>query len=418
MLVMAASAVPLRAQTPVADTSQAGAIRVFLDCQSSRCDYDFMRDQVRWINWVRDRLFADVQLLVTSLRTGAGGTEYTVNAIGVQDYRGRADTAVVFIEPNETDDVARRKLARVFGLLLAPYAAKSPLRDRLTLSYAAPTTAQQSPQSVRDRWNFWVFRVGANGYANGEKQAQSRFGNVYLNADRVTAAWKINTYTNLGYDESKFDLGDGSTFLSLQRNYGGGFLVGRSIDDHWSAGIRGSANYSDYFNQALAARVTPTVEYDIFPYKDFTRRQLTVSYSVGIANFRYNELTIYNKIAETLPVHTGNISWTARQPWGSVNLNSFGSQYLGSGKRYSYGAGGNVNLRITRGLSLNAGGNYSRVADQLYLRKGALDDNQIIARQRALATNYRYFGNVGVSYTFGSIFNTIVNPRFGSRGEF
>jgi hypothetical protein len=23
------------------DTSQAGAVRVFLDCQSSRCDYDF-----------------------------------------------------------------------------------------------------------------------------------------------------------------------------------------------------------------------------------------------------------------------------------------------------------------------------------------------------------------------------------------
>jgi len=86
-------------------------------------------------------------------------------------------------------------------------------------------------------------------------------------------------------------------------------------------------------------------------------------------------------------------------------------------ERYNYGAGGNISLRITKGLSVNVGGNYSRVADQLYLRKGELDDNQIIARQQALATNYRYFGNFGVSYTFGSIFNTIVNPRFGgSRG--
>ncbi len=65
------------------DTSQAGAIRAFLDCQSRGCDFDFMRDQIRWVNWVRDRLFADVQLLVTSLRTGAGGTEYTVTAIGL-----------------------------------------------------------------------------------------------------------------------------------------------------------------------------------------------------------------------------------------------------------------------------------------------------------------------------------------------
>ena len=101
------------------DTTQADAIRAYLDCQGSRCDYDFMRDQIRWVNWVRDRLFADVQLLVTSLRTGAGGTEYTVAAIGVNKYKGRADTTVVFVNPNDADDVARRSLARTFSLLLA-----------------------------------------------------------------------------------------------------------------------------------------------------------------------------------------------------------------------------------------------------------------------------------------------------------
>ena len=39
---------------------------------------------------------------------------------------------------------------------------------------------------------------------------------------------------------------------------------------------------------------------------------------------------------------------------------------------------------------------------------------RVIARQQALATNFRYFLNFGVSYTFGSIFNTVVNPRFNS----
>jgi hypothetical protein len=36
---------------------------------------------------------------------------------------------------------------------------------------------------------------------------------------------------------------------------------------------------------------------------------------------------------------------------------------------------------------------------------------------RALATGYRYFANVGLSYTFGSIYNTVVNPRFQSFGS-
>ena len=30
-----------------------------------------------------------------------------------------------------------------------------------------------------------------------------------------------------------------------------------------------------------------------------------------------------------------------------------------------------------------------------------------------LATNYNYRFSVGVSYTFGSIYSSIVNPRFG-----
>ncbi|MDQ8159245.1 MAG: hypothetical protein P3C12_07470 [Gemmatimonadota bacterium] len=53
---------------------------------------------------------------------------------------------------------------------------------------------------------------------------------------------------------------------------------------------------------------------------------------------------------------------------------------------------------------------------ELYLRRGALSDNEIIARQQALATNYRFFVQLGMSYTFGSIFNTVVNPRFNGRG--
>jgi len=33
-------------------------------------------------------------------------------------------------------------------------------------------------------------------------------------------------------------------------------------------------------------------------------------------------------------------------------------------------------------------------------------------RQRQLRTSYRYYLAVGISYTFGSIYNNVVNPRF------
>ncbi len=416
---VAAQAVPgPAAGAPVRDTARIGAVRVYLDCQTRGCDFDFMRDQIRWSTWVRDRLVADVQLLVTSLRTGSGGSEYTIEAIGLERYKGRADTAQVFTSPNDADDVVRRQLARTFSLLLAPYAAKTPLAARLSMAYVDATGATALAQQPKDRWNNWVYRISASGYANGEKQAQSRSVNLNTSASRVTVGWKLSTDAYVSYNESRYDLGSDGVFLNLQRNYGGSALAVKSLNEHWSAGLNIGGSHSDYFNQELTARFAPAIEYDLYPYKEFTRRQLTFYYQVGVTSFRYKARTLYGEISETRPLHNGTISWNAKQVWGSLNVNVFGSQYLHDLHRYSYGAGGNIDLRVTKGLSIFFGGRYSRVADQLYLAQLELTDQQIIARQQALATNYRYFGNFGVSYTFGSIFNNIVNPRFGgSRGQ-
>lgn len=408
---------PLRAQeiaAPRADSVANDAIRVFLDCQNARCDSQFFVDQMRWVNFVRDRLFADVTLFVTSLRTGAGGTEYSISAIGGERFRGRVDTVVVYNAPNDADDVIRRRLMRTFSLLLAPYAARTAAAQRLTLTYAAPTGVQAAAQSIKDPWNFWVYRLSANGFSSGEK-SQS-FGNMFFNASasRVTAAWKTTFSTNLSYDQSKFDLTAGQTFTKIQRDYGANALVVKSLGDHWSAGFTSNAGYSDFSNYDLNLRVQPAIEWNYFPYRDFTRKQLTAFYTLGVAAVRYQDSTIYGKIRESYPLQTGTVAWNVRQTWGSVNMSLFGSQYLHDRKYYSYGLSGFTDLRLTKGLSLNFGGNYSRVNDQLYLRKGALTDNQIIARQEALATNFRYFLNFGVSYTFGSIYNTVVNPRFNS----
>ena len=409
----ATPAAPAPPPAAAVDTTQAGAVKVFVDCQSSRCDLDFFRDQMRWVNFVRDRLFSDVLLLVTSLRTGGGGIEYTVTALGQGARRGRADTAVVVAAPNDADDVVRRALARTFALLLAPYAARSPLASRLDLTYRAPSGAPATPQQVRDPWNFWVYRLSANGFGDGERQQQFLNGNVSVNASRTTATWKLSLGSNLGYSQSRFQLSGGESFTNLLRNYGGNALVARSIGDHVAVGATVGGSYSDFSNYRLNLSVMPGVEWNFFPYREFTRRQLTALYTAGVGTYRYKATTIYGRIAETRPRHTLNVAWNARQPWGSVNWSVFGSQYLHDLRYYNYGTGVFLDLRIAKGLSINLGGNYSRVNDQLYLPRGTLTDNQVIARQQALATNYRYFGQVGFSYTFGSIFNTVVNPRFG-----
>jgi hypothetical protein len=73
---------------------------------------------------------------------------------------------------------------------------------------------------------------------------------------------------------------------------------------------------------------------------------------------------------------------------------------------------GDIDVRLFKGFSVNVGGSASRVHDQLYLKAGEATDEEILLRRRQLATAYRYRLQAGISYTFGSIFNNIVNPRF------
>ena len=57
-----------------------------------------------------------------------------------------------------------------------------------------------------------------------------------------------------------------------------------------------------------------------------------------------------------------------------------------------------------------------RIHDQLNLPGGDRISEEILLEQRELATAYRYSASVGIGYSFGSIFNTVVNPRMRGVG--
>ena len=55
----------------------------------------------------------------------------------------------------------------------------------------------------------------------------------------------------------------------------------------------------------------------------------------------------------------------------------------------------------------------SRIHDQLSLPRRGATPEEILLRQRRLASSYEYELSLGMTYSFGSIFSSIVNPRFG-----
>jgi len=325
------------------------------------------------------------------------------------------DTLRVTWPPNSTDDELRQALLAKLKLGLMRYVAHSGTADTLKIAVGA-ATAKTPTAPTEDPWDYWVFRLRFSGNMNGESSTTYESFSGGVSANRVTEAWKISLSGSAAYRESSYDLGDDEPYVSISRDSSLSGLVVKSLTSHWSLGVRGSAGSSTYTNKRMYASAAPALEYNLFPYSESTRRSLVFQYSIGVSSFEYFEETIYEKTSETLANHSFLVDVEATQPWGQVSASMDFSQYLSQPDKYRVQSFGMIDLRLRKGLSLNVGGGGSWVRDQIYLPKGGATDEEILVRQRQLATSYSYSVYFGVSYTFGSIFNNVVNPRFGSSG--
>ena len=417
LLLVALSPALTPAQVPPSAPASEGTLRVFFDCSSFLCDFDFFRREIDWVDYMRDRQDADVHVLVATQPTGGGGTEFTLRFIGQRRFAGRDNVLRYASRQTDSEDQVRRGLLRVLKAGLVPYAVETPAGERLQIGYTAQPTATAAPAlPERDPWNYWTFSVGVNGFFNGEQTYNTMNLNGSASANRTTEALKVNLAVNNRYSEQNFELRDGRKISNIQRNYGARGLVVRSLGANWSAGGRASATSSTFLNQDLALRIAPALEFNIYPYAESSERQLTLQYSPGVNHFDYEEATIFGETEEVRFDQTLSLSYAVKQPWGSINTNAEAAHFLHDFNRNRLEAGGGVNLRLVKGLQFRISGNLARVRDQLYLPAGNLPIEEVLLRQRQLETAYRYFGSVGISYTFGSIFNNVVNPRFGNSG--
>ena len=262
-----------------------------------------------------------------------------------------------------------------------------------------------------DPWNAWVFETEAQVELERERSSSNTELGLDVRADRITEHWKTRISIGGDYEDESFDI-DGERITSVRRDFGVNVLQVRSLGRHWSAGIRLAAGSSTFNNQRLGLVIAPAVEYDLYPYDEATRRQLYIHYAVGGRSFRYEDTTVYFKLRETLPFESLHLSYMQKQTWGSLNAQVAGYHFLHDlGKsRLDFNAG--ASLRIIKGLSFEFYGEYAVIHDQLYLPKGDLTREEVLLRQTQLATGYQAQIFAGLSYTFGSVFNNVVNPRF------
>ncbi|MCK4495194.1 MAG: hypothetical protein KAU91_02515, partial [Candidatus Aminicenantes bacterium] len=108
------------------------APRVYIDC--GMCDIDYIRTEITFVNYVRDRKEAQIHILVTTLRTGSGGREYTFSFIGQHEFEGINDTQKYFSEQADTQDEIREGMVKTLKIGLMSYVGKTPIARRIRIS--------------------------------------------------------------------------------------------------------------------------------------------------------------------------------------------------------------------------------------------------------------------------------------------
>ncbi len=384
-------------------------LNLYLDCRG--CYREYIRTELTFVNYVRNREDADVHVLISRQRTGSGGREYTLVFLGRGMFEGLTDTLKAVSSNTDTDDEIRQNLLRMLKMGLVRFIARTEVSQFIDIRYAKRKTAPV--QVVEDRWNYWVFRVSADGRFRGERLSKFFSLNGSFAANRITEAWKIRFFGNAGYDQSDFDVG-GNKISSFSRRYFVYGMVVKSVGEHFALGAYAFSQSSTYDNIQFSVRLAPAVEYNIFPYSESTHRELRIQYRIGTDRVQYFEQTIFDKLRENLYGQQLEITYQTRQPWGDAEFSLEGSHLLNDFSKNRLRVSGELRLRLFRGFSLRLNGNFSLIRDQLSLPKGEASTEEVLLRRRQLATSFRYWGAVGVSFTFGSIYNNIVNTRFGN----
>ena len=395
--------------SPVQSADSTARIRLFINCRASDCFEDFFKTELSFFQTVRDQAQADVQVFLIQQETAGGGQRYTLRFIGQQEFVGVEDSSTVITEAAATEADARARLLTAITTGLVPYVMRTSWRDAIRVSF--PTRSGDALLAVRDPWRAWVFTLGISGNIDGESNRRSMRTENYGAITKITPTHK--TVLNAWYEATRTRITYDTVDVKVTVSSGGiRPYYAHALGDHWSVGILGSVWYDRYRNIRLHYRLAPAVEYNIFPHRENTRRQLRIGYQIGQRRYEYYDTTVYDILGEWRPYQQLAVVAAAAQPWGSLSGLLQYNAFLNNLRQDRYSARLQMSVRLARGVNFTVNGSGSIVNDQISLSKRAASEEQLLLRGQQLPTAVLYAMGVGLNVVFGSTNNSIVNPRF------
>ena len=306
----------------------------------------------------------------------------------------------------------------------APLIAKTTYARDIEISMKGKTVAGAAAPAEKptiDKWNYWVYTIGVKGEFNGEQAYKTNILSSDFSANRTTDKLKTGFYAYGSLNNTTYNYAQGDSVTSYpvkNREYGFFHQLTKTISPHWSIGYQVNFTNNTFTNTKSKIYFRPALEYNFFNFKDVNSRFLVVRYGVDVSDLHYYDTTIFNKISEVRYGQKVSVTITLNKKWGTINTGVHYRNFFKDSKLNSMGMSANANVKIKGAFSFFININASLLHDQINLAKGGVTEQEVLTRQRQVASNFTYNTSFGVNFRFGSILNNFVNPRFEGYGGF
>lgn len=391
------------------ELSAQARLNLFIDCE---CNKTLLKQEINYVNHAFDPAVAQINLFIVTNYLSNGGKVFNLNFKGQQELEGNQlsfkvpVTAVMTGREVDEHLTKRIKLGLAGFLAGTPYAALADVKVDL-----AEEQVPEEDAGPSDNWNNWIFETFARFNTNKESQRGRTDLRLGFEADRTTPELRIRFQPNFFYRSQTVTQADGTELTSLRQDMWANSSIVKSISDHWSVGFFASGSSSTFRNIDYGVWVAPAIEYNFFNYNEVPFKEFTIAYRLGWARNDYTEETVFLKTEEDLVRQVLNANLRLRQRWGNIFAGLSGGNFLNDFSKNRLSLSGQADVRLIKGLSFNVGGSYEIINDQISLPRGEASVEDILLGQSQLATNFEAELSFGLKYTFGSLFNNVVNTR-------
>jgi len=384
-------------------------LNLFTDCE---CNKMLLKQEVNYVNHALDPAGAQVNLFIVTTYLSNGGKIFNLNFKGQHELEGNQLSFKVPVTAVMTGREVDEELTKRIQLGLAGFLAGTSYAALANVEIDLEEEVELAEEDGNtDKWNNWIFETFARFKTNKESQRGQTQLRLGFEADRTTPELRVRFRPNYFYRKQTVTQADGTVLTSFRQDMWANTSVVKSISDHWSVGFFASATSSTFRNIDYGIWIAPAIEYSFFNYNEVPFKEFTVAYRLGWTRNDYTEETVFFKTEENLMRQVLDVNLRLRQRWGNIFAGISGGNQMNDFSKNRLSLRGQADVRLIKGLSFNVGGSYEIINDQISLPRGEASVEDVLLGQSQLATNFEADLSFGLKYTFGSLYNNVVNTR-------